>query len=310
MGNQKRHLVTGGAGFLGSHLIDKLMRRKENVICIDNLSTGNLKNIHQWIDHPLFEFIHKDINNEFDLKVDFVWHLASKASPFNYIKNPIESSLTNFLGTFNALNIAKRSNAKFIFTSSSEIYGFTKKFPLMENDWGIVNPNGVRSCYVEGKRIAESLTFDFQRTHGLNVCVARIFNTYGPRMRTADKRVISEFIFSALNNKNLMIFGDGCQTRSFCYVDDTVNGLLALAYKKISGPVNIGSSEEISINELAKIILKKIKSNSKIVYKNAKEDEPSRRCPSIDRINTICGWKPYISLDTGLDKTINILKTY
>lgn len=310
MKNRIKHLVTGGAGFLGSHLIDNLMEKGDYVICLDNLSTGDRKNINKWIGNNSFMFLEQDITNLNYVNVDFVWHLASTASPFKYSKNPIECSHTNFLGTLNALKIAQKSKAKFIFTSSSEIYGFTKKFPQEEKDWGKVNPHGVRSCYVEGKRIAESLTFDFNRTYGLDICVARIFNSYGPRMRKYDGRAVSEFIFNALKNNNLTIFGDGKQTRSFCYVDDTINGLLKLANKNITGPVNIGSKEEISINQLAEKIIQKIKSKSKIIYAKAKKDEPIRRLPSIDLMRDLCEWRPLINLDDGLEKTIKALKTY
>ncbi len=286
------------------------MNKGDSVICLDNLSSGSKKNIDSWENHSSFKFIEFDITKSFEIEVDYVWHLACIASPFNYMKDPINLTKTNFLGTLNSLQIAKKSNAKFIFTSSSEIYGFTNQFPQKESDWGIINPIGIRSCYSEGKRLAESLCFDFQRIYNLDICIARIFNAYGPRMRKEDKRVVSEFIFRALNNKNLEIFGDGNQTRSFCYVEDIIEGLIQLSEKKVLFPVNIGSTNEISINQLASIILGKINTKSKVAYKKPREEEIIRRLPSIDLINKICGWEPKIDFHLGLNKTIEILKTY
>ncbi len=286
------------------------MNKGNSVICLDNLSSGSKENIDNWRNHSSFKFIEHDITKIFEIEVDYVWHLACIASPFNYMKDPINLTKTNFLGTLNSLQIAKKSNAKFIFTSSSEIYGFTHQFPQKESDWGIVNPIGIRSCYSEGKRLAESLCFDFQRIYNLDISIARIFNAYGPRMRREDKRVVSEFIFRALDNKNLEIFGDGNQTRSFCFVEDIIEGLMQLPEKRVFSPVNIGSTDEISINQLASIVLGKINSKSKITHKKPREEEIYRRLPSIDLINKICGWEPKIDLNIGLEKTIEILKTY
>ena len=304
MKNLVKNIVTGGAGFLGSHLIDQLMKKGEDVICLDNFFTGNKKNIKQWQGHPNFELIRHDITEPILLEADKIWHLACPASPVHYQHNPIKTSKTSFLGTLNMLGLAKRINAKFLFTSTSEVYGNPKEHPQTENYHGYVNPIGIRSCYDEGKRIAETLCFDYQRVHNLNIRLVRIFNTYGPRMMENDGRVVSNFIVQALKNKNLTVYGDGSQTRSFCYVDDLINGMIKVMDGDFIGPVNIGNTNEISVKELAFIIKNKINKELKIIYKDIPQDDPVRRKPSIDLANQKYNWKPKVDLDNGLEKTI------
>ncbi len=299
-----RNIVTGGAGFLGSHLIDQLMKKGEEVICLDNFFTGNKKNIHQWQNHPNFELIRHDITEPILLEADKIWHLACPASPVHYQHNPIKTAKTSFLGTLNMLGLAKRIDAKFLFTSTSEIYGDPREHPQTEQYHGNVNPIGIRSCYDEGKRIAETLCFDYQRVHGLNIRVVRIFNTYGPRMMENDGRVVSNFIVQALKNKNLTVFGDGSQTRSFCYVDDLIIGMIKVMEGNFSGPVNIGNKNEITIKELAYIIKRKINDKLKIIHKDIPQDDPVRRKPSLELANQKYDWQPMVSLDEGLGKTI------
>tara|TARA_A100001015_G_C15036810_1_gene736835 strand:+ start:2413 stop:3342 length:930 start_codon:yes stop_codon:yes gene_type:complete len=299
-----KNIVTGGAGFLGSHLIDQLMKKGEDVICLDNFFTGNKKNIKQWQGHPNFELIRHDITNPILLEADKIWHLACPASPVHYQHNPIKTSKTSFLGTLNMLGLAKRINAKFLFTSTSEVYGNPKEHPQSESYHGYVNPIGIRSCYDEGKRIAETLCFDYQRVHNINIRIVRIFNTYGPRMMENDGRVVSNFIVQALKNKNLTVYGDGSQTRSFCYVDDLINGMIKVMDGDFIGPVNIGNTNEISVKELAFIIKDKINKELKIIYKDIPQDDPVKRKPSIDLANQKYNWEPKVDLDNGLEKTI------
>ncbi len=299
-----RNIVTGGAGFLGSHLIDQLMKNGENVICIDNFFTGNKKNIKQWQGNSSFELIRHDIINPILLEADKIWHLACPASPFHYQYNPIETSKTSFLGTLNMLDLAKKINARFLFASTSEVYGNPKEHPQKESYLGYVNPIGIRSCYEEGKRIAETLCFDYQRVHNIDIRLVRIFNTYGPRMMENDGRVISNFIVQALKNKDLTIYGDGSQTRSFCYVDDLINGLIKVMDGDFIGPVNIGHINEISVKELAFVIKNKINKELKIIYKDIPQDDPFRRKPSIDLANQKYNWEPKVDLDNGLERTI------
>ena len=236
-----KHIVTGGAGFLGSHLIDKLMSKGHEVICLDNFFTGNKENIVKWIDNPKFELIRHDITEPILLEADKIWHLACPASPVHYQYNPIKTSKTSFLGTLNMLGLAKRIKAKILFASTSEIYGNPQEHPQKESYHGFVNPIGIRSCYDEGKRIAETLCFDYQRMHGIDIRVVRIFNTYGPRMMENDGRVVSNFIVQALKNKDITVYGNGSHTRSFCYVDDLINGMIKVMEGDFSGPVNLGN---------------------------------------------------------------------
>ena len=299
-----RNLVTGGAGFIGSNLIDKLIKNGENVTCLDNFTTGNKINIRDWEKDSNFTLIEHDIINPINLEVDRIWHLACPASPQYYLKNPLETSKSNFLGTLNMLNLAKELNIKIFFASSSEVYGDPFKHPQDESYNGNVNPIGVRSCYEEGKRIAESLCFDYQRLFKTNICVARIFNTYGPKMKYNDGRVISNFINQALNNQPLTIYGNGNQTRSFCYIDDLVECLIKLMNSTFSGPINIGSDEEISINQLGYLINKRIRNYNLILKKDIQIDDPRIRKPDLNLIKRLINWEPGTSLEEGLEKTI------
>ncbi len=303
-----KNLITGGAGFVGSHLIDRLMEAQEKVICVDNFVTGSKKNIENWLNHPKFELINHDVVNPIDLNVDRIWHLACPASPIHYQKNPIKTAKTSFLGTYNMLGIAKKCKARFLLASTSEIYGDPEVHPQSEFYNGNVNPNGIRSCYDEGKRIAESLTCDYMREHNTDVRIARIFNTYGPRMMANDGRVVSNFICQALNNEPLTIYGRGIQTRSFCYVDDLVEGLIKLMNCSYKGPVNLGNPEEYTILNLSKIIRDKINKNIQIIKKELPQDDPKKRNPNIDLAKEKLHWQPTIKLDDGLNKTINYFK--
>lgn len=303
-----RNLVTGGAGFLGSHLIDKLMIGGEEVICIDNFISGNEKNIRQWKDHPKFKFIKHDITNPINIKVDKIWHLACPASPMIFNKDPIRTAKTSFLGTLNMLELAKSSNSKILLASSSAIYGDPKNHPQRESYNGHVNCFGKRSCYEEGKRIAETLFFDYQRVYGCNVRIARIFNTYGPRMSNKDGRVICNFIVQALENRPITIYGNGFQTRSFCFVDDLIKGLILLMKSKYKKPINLGNTSELKILDLANLIRSKINPKLQLTFHSLSEDDPLQRKPSIDLAYKELDWEPKIALNKGLDQTINYFK--
>ena len=296
--------MTGGAGFLGSHLIDKLMSQGHEVICLDNFFTGNKENIVKWIDNPKFELIRHDITEPILLEADKIWHLACPASPVHYQYNPIKTAKTSFLGTLNMLGLAKRIKAKILFASTSEIYGNPQEHPQKESYHGFVNPIGIRSCYDEGKRIAETLCFDYQRMHGIDIRIVRIFNTYGPRMMENDGRVVSNFIVQALKNKDITVYGDGSHTRSFCYVDDLINGMIKVMEGNFSGPVNLGNENEITIKELALKIKDKINNHLKIIYKEIPKDDPTRRKPSLDLVKEKYNWYPEVEIDQGLEKTI------
>ena len=302
------NLVTGGAGFLGSHLIDRLMGKGEEVICIDNFFTGTKKNLIKWSNNSYFELIRHDITKPITLEVDKIWHLACPASPIHYQFNPIKTAKTSFLGTYNMLGMAKRVGAKFLLASTSEIYGDPEIHPQPESYRGNVNPIGIRSCYDEGKRIAETLSFDYKRTHNLDIRVARIFNTYGPRMLPNDGRVVSNLIMQGLKNKNMTLYGDGKQTRSFCYVDDLINGLIKLMNSNINGPINLGNPKEITIIELAKIISKKLNVSENFIFKDLPQDDPLQRQPVITEAKEKLDWSPLIDLDQGLENTINYFK--
>ena len=305
-----KHIVTGGAGFLGSHLIDKLMSKGHEVICLDNFFTGNKENnIVKWIDNPKFELIRHDITEPILLEADKIWHLACPASPVHYQYNPIKTSKTSFLGTLNMLGLAKRIKAKILFASTSEIYGNPQEHPQKESYHGFVNPIGIRSCYDEGKRIAETLCFDYQRMHGIDIRVVRIFNTYGPRMMENDGRVVSNFIVQALKNKDITVYGNGSHTRSFCYVDDLINGMIKVMEGNFSGPVNLGNENEITIKELALKIKNKINNHLKIIYKEIPKDDPARRKPSLDLVKEKYNWNPEVEIDQGLEKTIQFFSS-
>ena len=303
-----KNIVTGGAGFLGSHLIDKLMYKGESVICLDNFLTGNKKNIRKWYKNKNFELINHDLTKPIFVEGDRIWHLGCPASPSHYQTNPIYTAKTIFLGTLNMLDLAKKLKSKIFLASTSEIYGDPKVHPQTEDYYGFVNPIGIRSCYTEGKRIAETLFFDYQRLYNLDIRVARIFNTYGPRMTINDGRVMSNFIVQALNNKPLTIYGDGLQTRSFCYVEDLINAMIKVMDGTIFGPVNLGNHEEISILDLAKKIKKEINSEMDLIFKDLPIDDPKRRQPSIALAKNIYQWEPRISLEKGLKPTIIYFK--
>ena len=308
MSNKVRNLVTGGAGFLGSHLIDKLLEAGEDVICIDNFFSGNKMNLKNWSNNRRLKIIECDVNDFLNFEVDKIWHLACSASPKIFYEHPIETSKTNFIGTYNVLELARKLDAKILFTSSSEVYGNPEVHPQNENYKGSVNSTGRRSCYEEGKRIAESLCFDFYRKYNCNIKVARVFNTYGPRMRFNDGRVISNFISQALTNLPLTIYGDGNQTRSFCYVDDLVRGLLLLMESDFIGPVNLGNPKELKIIELAEKIRMKLNPKLNVTKVKLPKDDPIRRKPNIELAIKRLNWKPVISIDSGLERTINYFK--
>ena len=303
-----RNLVTGGAGFLGSHLVDRLMHQGEEVICLDNYFTGRKSNVMHWITNPRFELIRHDVTEPIQLEVDRVWHLACPASPVSYQYNPIKTSKTSFLGTYNMLGLARRVKARFLMASTSEVYGDPEVHPQPESYRGSVNTIGIRSCYDEGKRIAESLCFDYHRMHRLDIRVARIFNTYGPRMASEDGRVVSNFVVQALQNKALTLYGNGNQTRSFCFVDDLVEGLIKLMNSNYIGPINLGNPREVTIAELADIIRLKVNPKLEIVSKILPQDDPLQRQPVIELAMKELSWKPEIGLEEGLEKTIRFFQ--
>lgn len=303
----KTNLVTGGLGFIGTHLVDKLIYQGEFVICLDNLSSGNERNLQKWENNSNFKFINGDILDKQRIKFDRLWHLACPASPKDYLKDPILTSEINFLGTLNLLNLAKNQKAKVVFTSTSEVYGNCTKIPQKEDFLGFINTKSIRSCYSHGKRIAETLCFDFQRKYNMDIKVARIFNTYGPGLRLDDGRVISNFISQALDNSPLSIIGDGSQTRSFCYVSDIVEALILLMNSNFHNPINLGNPYEISILDLAKLIDNKINSKRAFSFVKSSSDEILRRRPSIQLAKEILGWQPRINLSHGLDLTIDFL---
>jgi UDP-glucuronate decarboxylase len=300
-----RILVTGGAGFIGSHLIDRLMEGGHEVICLDNFYTGNKRNILQWLGNPNFELIRHDITEPIRLEVDQIYHLACPASPVHYQYNPIKTVKTNVLGTMNMLGLAKRIKARFLLASTSEVYGDPNVHPQKEEYWGNVNCTGVRSCYDEGKRIAETLTFDYHRENNVDIRIMRIFNTYGPRMLENDGRVVSNFIVQALRGEPITIYGDGSQTRSFCYASDLVEGMIRLMNQDFIGPVNIGNPGEYTILQLAQTIQEMVDPDAKLIYKPLPADDPKQRQPDITRAKTYLGWEPTIPLKEGLKLTID-----
>ena len=303
-----RNLVTGGAGFLGSHLVDRLMMADEEVICLDNYFTGRKVNIRRWMSHPNFELIRHDVTEPIKLEVDRIWHLACPASPVHYQFNPVKTAKTSFLGTYNMLGLARRTKARFLLASTSEVYGDPEVHPQPETYRGSVNTIGVRSCYDEGKRIAETLCMDYKRMHGTEVRITRIFNTYGPRMLPDDGRVVSNFIVQALRGDALTIYGEGNQTRSFCYVDDLIEGLIRLMNSDQTGPINIGNPNEFTMLQLAQLIRNKINPSLPIIKKPLPEDDPMQRQPMIDLAKIQLGWEPTIELERGLDRTISYFK--
>ena len=308
----KNILVTGGAGFIGSHLCKALINLGHNIICLDNLYTGSLKNISDLINHPNFEFVNHDIIEPYFRKnIHEIYNLACPASPIHYQQNPIKTTKTCTVGVINMLGLAKKNNAKILLSSTSEIYGDPESHPQKESYNGNVNPLSPRSCYDEGKRCSETLFMDYYRQHKVRIKIIRIFNTYGPNMAKNDGRVISNFITQALCNKNLTIFGNGSQTRSFQYIDDLINGMIKMMNKKdFIGPINIGNNNELSMIKLAKLIIKLTKSDSKLIYKELPKDDPKKRRPDITLAKSILKWTPKVNLDEGLIKTINYFKNY
>lgn len=299
-------VVTGGAGFLGSHLVDLLLERGHKVIAIDNLVTGSIGNIAHLGGVRGFKFIQQDVT-EFiflDMPVDFVWHFASPASPIDYLDLPIQTLKVGSLGTHKALGLAKHKAARFLLASTSEIYGDPLVHPQTEDYWGNVNPIGLRGCYDEAKRFAEALTMAYHREHGVETRIVRIFNTYGPRMRLNDGRVVPAFLSQALQNKRLTVFGDGSQTRSFCYCSDLIEGIYRLMMSNTPYPVNIGNPQEFTMLEFAREVIRATGARSKIVFKPLPEDDPKQRRPDITRARTLLGWSPAIPLSDGLEKTI------
>jgi len=317
----KRILVTGGAGFIGSHLCERLLKDGHEVLALDNLFTGTKNNISKLFHNPRFEFIRHDVTIPILLEVDWIFNLACPASPIHYQYNPVKTIKVNVLGALNMLGLAKRVRARILQASTSEIYGDPEVHPQSEEYWGNVNPIGKRSCYDEGKRVAETLFFDYMRQNKVDIKVVRIFNTYGPKMRNDDGRVISNFITQAINNEPITIYGDGSQTRSFCYIDDLIEGMIRMMdYEEIPdergrdytkpylsglpGPINLGNPYEVSILEIAKKIIELTGSKSELIFEGLPEDDPKRRCPDISKAKTYLNWEPVVTLKEGLKKTI------
>ncbi len=307
-----RSLVTGGAGFIGSHLCEALLKEGQEVICVDNLGSGNFENVRSLTKNKKFRFIKHNIIEPLQLiegKIDFIYHLASRASPKDYQEYPVETALANSVGTDRMAKLALAKNAKLLFASTSEAYGEPKEHPQKESYWGNVNPVGVRSCYDESKRFGEALLMGYHREYNVDVKIVRIFNTYGPKMRIDDGRVIPNFITQALENKPLTIYGDGTQSRSFCYVDDMVKGIIKMMNSKETGPKNLGNPKEFTILETAKLIKKLTKSSSDFVFMDLPKDDPTKRRPDISHARTLLSWEPKIEFEEGLKKTIKWFKT-
>ncbi len=307
-----RVLVTGGAGFIGSHLCERLLGDGYDVLCVDNYYSSTKDNIAHLLDHPRFEVIRHDVTFPLYVEVDQIFHLACPASPVHYQRDPVQTTKTAVHGSINMLGLAKRTGARILLTSTSEVYGDPLVHPQTEDYWGNVNPIGPRACYDEGKRAAETLFFDYHRQHNLDIKVVRLFNTYGPRMHPQDGRVVSNFIMSALTGAPLTVYGEGEQTRSFCYVSDLIDGLIAMmnSGRDVTGPINLGNPDEFTIGELANIVIKKTSSKSKIDYLPLPVDDPTRRQPDITRAKETLGWQPTIALSEGLDTTIAHFKEH
>jgi UDP-glucuronate decarboxylase len=306
----KRILVTGGAGFLGSHLCDRLIAQGHDVLCIDNFFTGNKENVSHLIGHPRFELMRHDVTFPLYVEVDEIYNLACPASPIHYQHDPVQTTKTSVHGAINMLGLAKRVRAKILQASTSEVYGDPEVHPQPESYWGKVNPIGIRSCYDEGKRCAETLFFDYWRQHQLQIKVVRIFNTYGPRMHPNDGRVVSNFIVQALKGEDITIYGNGQQTRSFCFVDDLVEAMLRMmrTARDVTGPVNIGNPGEFTMLELAEAVIRLTRSKSKLVFFPLPQDDPKQRRPDISQATAVLGWSPKVNLDEGLEKTIGYFK--
>jgi UDP-glucuronate decarboxylase len=309
-GGPLRILVTGGAGFLGSHLCERLLEQGHDVLCADNFYTSTRRNIIHLLKHPNFELKRHDVTFPLYVEVDRIYNLACPASPIHYQRDPVQTTKTSVHGAINMLGLAKRTGARILQASTSEVYGDPDVHPQPESYWGNVNPIGIRSCYDEGKRCAETLFFDYWRQHRLPIKVARIFNTYGPRMLPNDGRVVSNFIVQALQGRDITIYGDGSQTRSFCFVDDLVSGLMALMESDpaITGPVNLGNPGEFSIKQLAEMVIELTGSDSKIIYQPLPQDDPTQRKPDITQARDKLGWEPKIALEQGLPRTIEYFK--
>jgi len=309
---RKRILVTGGAGFIGSHLCERLLEEGNEVICVDNFFTGSKENIKHLLGNPYFEVLRHDITFPLYVEVDEIYNLACPASPIHYQFDPVQTTKTSVMGAINMLGLAKRLKIRILQASTSEVYGDPTVHPQKEDYWGNVNPIGPRACYDEGKRCAETLFFDYHRQHNLDIKVVRIFNTYGPRMLPNDGRVVSNFIVQALKGEDITVYGDGSQTRSFCYIDDMVDGIIKMmnSPKGFTGPVNLGNPEEFTILELAEMILKLTKSKSKIVFKPLPQDDPKQRRPDITLAKSRLNWEPKVPLQEGLIKTIEYFKAF
>ena len=301
-----RILVTGGSGFLGSHLSEKLVKQSNDVICLDNFYTGNRKNVEHLLNFPNFELVRHDVTFPYFVEVDRIYNLACPASPIHYQANPVQTTKTSVHGAINMLGLAKRTGARILQASTSEVYGDPEVHPQTEDYWGRVNPVGIRACYDEGKRCAETLFFDYHRQNNVEIRVARIFNTYGPKMQPDDGRVVSNFIVQALNGQDITIYGDGSQTRSFCFVDDLIDGLIGFMEleENFPGPINMGNPTEFTILELAEKIIRLTNSKSKVVFKALPQDDPMQRKPDIGLAQRKLGWEPKIQLEEGLIKTI------
>ena len=310
--NRKRVLVTGGAGFLGSHLCERLLNEGCDVLCVDNFYSGTKDNVRHLLSSPFFELMRHDVTFPLYVEVDEIYNLACPASPIHYQRDPVQTTKTSVHGAINMLGLAKRTKARIFQASTSEVYGDPEVHPQQENYWGRVNPIGIRSCYDEGKRCAETLFFDYQRQHGLEIKIVRIFNTYGPRMHPNDGRVVSNFIVQALRGEDITIYGDGVQTRSFCYVNDLIDGFVRMmaSPKEITGPINMGNPGEFTIRELAEMVLKMIGGKSKLVYKSLPADDPRQRQPDIALAKSYLGWVPKVKLEEGLAKTIDYFQQF
>jgi UDP-glucuronate decarboxylase len=306
----KKILVTGGAGFLGSHLCERLVKEGHHVLCVDNYFTGSKRNIDHLLDYHNFDVIRQDVCLPLYVEVDEIYNLACPASPNHYQADPIQTAKTCFLGAFNILGLAKRTGARVVHASTSEVYGDPYVHPQTEDYWGNVNPIGIRSCYDEGKRVAETLCFDYQRQHDIDVRVMRIFNTYGPRMAANDGRVVSNFVVQALGGDSITVYGEGKQTRSFCYVDDLIDGMMLLMKaENVEGPVNLGNPHEFTVIELARMVIEMTNSPSKIVHLELPKDDPRQRKPNITKAKNLLGWEPKIQLQDGLSETIKYFKS-